>query len=197
MTESQPFVDYYAILQVAPRADRRTIRTAYRDMAKLYHPDHPESADSDKFNAVIGAYTILRSAEKRAEYDLNYVAHGYRLDPPLEPENEDAVVAPTNDADAHAAILHFLYKRRREQATDPGVIGYYIQKMLKCSDSHFDFHVWYLKAKGFIEVTEQGTLAITIQGVDHVISMAQTIKAEKLLIAQAGNSEAAAHNRDT
>ena len=35
-------------------------------------------------------------------------------------------------------------------------------------------------------LTEQGTLAITIQGVDHVISMSRTTKAEKLLIAQSG-----------
>ncbi|MEO6153006.1 MAG: hypothetical protein ABIT09_10835 [Croceibacterium sp.] len=64
-----------------------------------------------------------------------------------------------------------------------------MQEALNCSDEHFDFHVWYLKAKGFIETTEQGTLAITIQGVDHVISMSRTNKAEKLRIAQSGEPQ--------
>jgi curved DNA-binding protein len=59
--------------------------------------------------------------------------------------------------------------------------------MLNCSDEHFEFHTWYLKAKGFIEITEQGTLAITIQGVDHVIDISRTNMMEKLLIAQSSN----------
>jgi curved DNA-binding protein len=84
----------------------------------------------------------------------------------------------------HARILLFLYKRRREHAQDAGVAGFYVQEMLNCSEEHFDFHVWYLKAKDFIEITEQGALAITIQGVDHVISMSRNTMTEKLLIAQ-------------
>ena len=57
-----------------------------------------------------------------------------------------------------------------------------------CSDENFEFYIWYLKAKNFIEITEQGTLEITIQGVDHVISTSRATKAEKLLITQSGNS---------
>ena len=56
--------------------------------------------------------------------------------------------------------------------------------MLKCSDERFDFHKWYLKEKGFISITEHGTLAITVQGIDHVIAMSRTTTAEKLLIAK-------------
>ena len=59
--------------------------------------------------------------------------------------------------------------------------------MLQCSHEHFEFHKWYLKEKGYIVLTEQGTLAITIQGIDHVISLSRTSKAEKLLISQASN----------
>jgi curved DNA-binding protein len=81
-----------------------------------------------------------------------------------------------------------LYKRRREDAQNAGVPPFYLQEMLNCSDEHFEFHKWYLKEKGFIAITEQGTLAITIQGVDHVISMSRTTRAEKLLIAHSSNS---------
>ena len=97
------------------------------------------------------------------------------------------------DAEAHEKILFHLYKQRRENATDPGVMGYYLQRMLDCSDENFEFHAWYLKSKGFIEITQEGKLAITIDGVDHVISMSRTAEAEKLLIAQAktGTDEAA------
>lgn len=61
--------------------------------------------------------------------------------------------------------------------------------MLNCSDERFEFHQWYLKEKGFIVVTEHGTLAITVQGVDHVISMSRTTSAEKLMISQFANPE--------
>ena len=67
--------------------------------------------------------------------------------------------------------------------------GFYLQEMLKCSDEHFEFHKLYLREKCFIEATEHGTLAITIQGIDHVISMSRTTTAEKLLIAQCNNPQ--------
>jgi len=91
--------------------------------------------------------------------------------------------AALTDADEHAQILMALYKRRRENPQNPGIVGTILQDMLNCSYEHFEFHKWYLREKGFIAVTEQGTLAITIQGVDHVISMSRTTRAEKLLIA--------------
>ena len=70
-----------------------------------------------------------------------------------------------------------------------GVVGYYLQNMLNCSDEHFEFHKWYLREKGYIVVTEHGTLAITIHGVDHVIAMSRSTRAEKLLIAQSRKAE--------
>jgi curved DNA-binding protein len=191
MTDNQPFVDYYSILQVNPGCDAKILETAYRYLAKMYHPDHAETADVTKFNEVIDAYRVLRNPEQRAEYDLLYARNGKDqwFEFPWVDEAEADDKSALNDADAHARILLFLYKRRREHARDAGIVGFYVQEMLNCSDEHFDFHVWYLKAKGFIEMTEQGTLAITIEGVDHVISMSRTITAEKLLLAQLSNPE--------
>ena len=57
-----------------------------------------------------------------------------------------------------------------------------------CSEELFDFHLWYLREKGFIQTTERGTLTITIEGVDHVIATSRTILKEKLMIAQSDES---------
>jgi curved DNA-binding protein len=191
MTDNQPFVDYYSILQVNPKCDAKILETAYRYLAKMYHPDHAETADVTKFNEVIEAYRVLRNPDQRAEYDLLYAEHAREewFEFPWSEEVDTDDRSALNDADTHARILLFLYKRRRDHARDAGVVGFYVQEMLNCSDEHFDFHVWYLKAKGFIEMTEQGTLAITIEGVDHVISMSRTTAAEKLLLAQLSNPE--------
>jgi curved DNA-binding protein len=172
------FVDYYQILQVGPTCNAKTLEAAYRHLAKMYHPDHPDTADSTKFK-------VLRNHDKRAKYDQLYAEkHGKHWFEPASGGDIDDGHA-LNDAESHAKILMYLYNKRRENAQKAGVIGFYLQDLLKCSDEHFEFHKWYLKEKGLIAITEQGTLAITIEGVDHVIAMSRTTRAEKLLIAQA------------
>ena len=188
--ESETLVDYYGVLEVLPDCSAKGLEAAYRYLAKMYHPDHPESADVDKFNAVIDAYRVLRNPEQRAEYDLRYgiLRPADRPDSALSEPDDAERSSAISDADAHAKILVFLYRRRREHAQNPGIMGFYVQDMLNCSDESFDFHAWYLKAKGFVETTEDGTLAITVAGVDHVISMSQTARAEKLLIGQSSSA---------
>ncbi len=168
--------------------DTKDLEHSYRYLAKLYHPDHPETADVEKFNAVIEAYRALRNPDHRHEYDIIYVANteGVKFKSSLDEQTQVDENSALGDADVHEKTLRMLYRRRREHALDPGVAPFFVQEMLNCSDEHFNFHVWYLKAKGFIETTEQGTLAITIEGIDHVISTSRTIKAEKLRISQAG-----------
>ena len=187
MNDARPFVDHYAVLRVHPECDARTLEIAYRNLAKIYHPDHPETADIDLFNAVIDAYRAIKDHGKRLAYNVQYSAHtGFSF------SAADSILAEErtalSDADVHAETLMYLYKRRRERAREPGVGGYELQQLLDCSDEALDFHTWYLKAKGLIETTDAGTLAITIAGVDHVISTSRTMAQEKLRITQFGAS---------
>ena len=194
MADSKPFVNYYKILQLNPNCDSKILETAYHRLAKLYHPDHSETADVTKFTEVLEAYRALKNLYQRAEYDILHASNTkgekseyYSNDTEAEGTSTINVdfdeQSALNDADAHAIILKSLYKRRREHAREAGVGGFYLQERLNCSDEQFEFHIWYLKAKGFIETTEQGTLAITIHGIDHVISMSRTTMAENLRIA--------------
>lgn len=187
---SHSFIDYYRILQVNPGCDGKILESAYHYLAKMYHPDRTGTADTTKFSAVVEAYRVLRNPAQRAEYDLLYSQY---VGTPFRPAPRDEFGvderAALSDADDHARILMYLYRKRRENAQNAGVVGFYLQDMLECSDEHFEFHKWYLKEKGFVVLTEQGTLAITIQGIDHVISMSRTAKAEKLLIPQSSDPE--------
>lgn len=190
MDANQPFVDYYAVLRVHPECDSRTLEIAYRKLAKLYHPDHPETADTVMFNAVIEAYRALKDHGKRLAYDVQYSAHtGFAF------SSEDAILAEErtalSDAEVHAEILMALYKRRRERAREPGMGGFELQRLIDCSDEAMDFHAWYLKAKGFVETTDAGSLAITIAGVDHVISLSRGAAQDRLRIAQVGAGQRA------
>ncbi len=184
MTDAEGFVDYYDILQVSPDCDTKTLESAYHSLAKAHHPDHSGSEETTRFNEVTAAYRILRDAQKRAQYDHLYANHHkkewfeFRSNDDIGIDEKAAIL----DADDHARMLMFLYKQRRENSQNAGVVSFYLQELLKCSDERFDFHKWYLKEKGFISITEHGTLAITVLGVDHVINMSRKTSAEKLLI---------------
>lgn len=190
MIEDEPFIDYYRVLQVSPNCDAKLLETAYRHLAKIYHPDHSETADVSKFKEVVDAYRVLRNPKKRQKYDALHKEH-VLIDEAEVPESNGPLIdehAALTDAEAHEKILLTLYKKRRDNAQNPGELEYYIKEFLNCSDDIFEFHIWYLKAKGYVERTEQGTLAITVEGVDHVISMSRTNMVEQLLIAnQAAN----------
>lgn len=64
------FKDYYEVLGVAPDVDDKTLKTAYRKLARKYHPDVSKEADAEaRFKEVAEAYDVLRDPHKRAEYD--------------------------------------------------------------------------------------------------------------------------------
>nr|WP_298120293.1 DnaJ C-terminal domain-containing protein [uncultured Pseudoxanthomonas sp.] len=72
------FKDYYAVLGVEPTAGDAEIKTAYRRLARKYHPDvSKEPGAEDQFKAVNEAYEALRDPQKRAAYD-QLRARGYR-----------------------------------------------------------------------------------------------------------------------
>lgn len=62
--------DYYDILGVARDAGADKIKSAYRSMARKYHPDVNKSSDAtEKFREATEAYEVLSDPEKRKLYD--------------------------------------------------------------------------------------------------------------------------------
>lgn len=78
------FKDYYAALGVEPTADLKTIKAAYRRLARKYHPDVSTEANAEsRFKDVAEAYEVLKDTTRRAEYDeLRKYGQGGRFEAP-------------------------------------------------------------------------------------------------------------------
>ena len=79
------FKDYYKVLGLEPGADDKAVKAAYRKLARKYHPDVSKEKDAEnQFKDVAEAYEVLKSAEKRAEYDelRKYAQQGRPFEPP-------------------------------------------------------------------------------------------------------------------
>lgn len=72
------FKDYYEILGVEASAGEAELKTAYRRLARKYHPDvSKEKGAEEKFKSINEAYEVLRDKDKRQQYD-QLRARGYQ-----------------------------------------------------------------------------------------------------------------------
>ena len=64
-------IDYYRLLGVKATASQAEIKSAYRKLARKYHPDvnQDSKSASEQFALISKAYTILNDPQERAYYD--------------------------------------------------------------------------------------------------------------------------------
>ena len=66
------YKDYYATLGISTDADEQTIKTAFRRLARVHHPDVAveKQGATERFKEINEAYTVLSDPAKRRTYDL-------------------------------------------------------------------------------------------------------------------------------
>jgi DnaJ-class molecular chaperone len=64
--------DLYKILDITPESDVATIKSAYRKMARTWHPDVNDNSQESiiKFKEITEAYEVLTDTHKRNQYDI-------------------------------------------------------------------------------------------------------------------------------
>ena len=62
-------MDYYVVLGIAEDADEETIGSAFRALARRYHPDVGAGSSPAEFQRAREAYETLADPERRRQYD--------------------------------------------------------------------------------------------------------------------------------
>lgn len=182
---SQPLPDYYEVLQVSPHADSETVDRVFRLLAKRFHPDNGDTGDKDRFAELLEAFRVLSNPEDRASYDARYDS--------VRQQRWRMVDVALGGGEAGAdvrlrdAILSVMYQARRQNVDQPGIGNLELEHLLGCTAEQIRFHLWYLREKGWLQRLENGLLAITVAGVDHVMERGGPARGAHELLMPAGH----------
>ena len=176
---SDLLTDYYDDLQISPNADIETLERVYRLLAKRYHPDNGQTGSAEKFDLITQAYQILSKPEKRAAYDATYEETKARQWKTL--SGASSSQGFKDDTLLRNSILSILYVERRNGSADSAIGLWRMEKMLGWPEKILEFHIWYLKEKGWIQPTDTGGYAITAAGVDIVEEHNLIVREDRLL----------------
>jgi len=160
------FPTHYEFLQISPNAEADTIHRVFRFLAARFHPDNPETGDTDKFRRLKQAYDVLSHPFTRTAYDTS-CSMQVQAAPPLSSTIDfmDSIEGETN---RRLAVLALLYFRRRTSPDKPEVSLFELEERMGFPRDYLDFTVWYLHKKSYITRSDNADLTLTASGVDFV-----------------------------
>jgi curved DNA-binding protein CbpA len=189
------FVDYYEVLQLSQNADTDTIERIFRHLAKKAHPDGTEFTGNDRFQLIVEAHRTLTNPEARAGYDVKYQDfwnRKWRL------ASEASTMSTFgNDQVTRELLLSLLYVQRRRDMRNPGLGELTIARLLQTPPELIEFHLWYLRAKDWVERLQSGLFAITAPGVDQVEQNRLRLMPDHLIEARFHSSEDTKEREDS
>jgi hypothetical protein len=159
-------VDYYEVLQVSQNAEPETIHRVYRIMAARFHPDNPQTGDSERFMLLNDAFEALSDPDKRAVYDAARRVGECQPLPAF--ELKEFVDGIEGEQNRRLGILCLLYNRRRSDMEHPGLSLLDLERLMSFPREYISFAVWYLKDRGFVLMGDNSDYVLTSAGADHV-----------------------------
>ena len=130
----------YAILGVQTSATLSEIKHAYREKAKLFHPDSlGDSSQRDKFNEINQAYKILTDIHARRIFDDSLFTHFQRQKQSYESFDYRKWLIERNDDESFAKLIILDLMRGRED----DAVNEFIEAMK--NRSNFSLKYWFTR----------------------------------------------------
>ena len=135
---------------------------------------------------VLEAHEVLSNPERRAGYDVKYQDYWNR---------KWRLASVSSDTSEHGddkltreRLLSLLYVQRRRNMQSPGLGEIEIARLLTIPFELVEFHLWYVRTKGWVERLDTGLLAITALGVDQA-EQSRLLSPENLIEAHGHGDE--------
>lgn len=166
--------DFYKILGVRPNATLAEIKRAYREKAKLLHPDLTGDATRrDEFNEVVQAYRVLSDVRQRSIFDESFFIKIKRSHKHADTFNYYDWLSAREDEESRAKLIFYTLMHQKE---DEAVAEF---KRMQMNHADFSLKKWFTREDfmdyGYILAEE---LVIRGEYYDAIILLEQIIQME-------------------
>ena len=166
--------DFYKILGVRPNATLAEIKRAYREKAKLLHPDLTgDSSRRDEFNEVVQAYRVLSDMRQRSIFDESFFIKIKRSYNSADTFNYYEWLKARDDEESRAKLIFYTLMHHKE---DEAVAEF---KRMQMNHADFSLKKWFTREDfmdyGYILAEE---LVIRGEYYDAMILLEQIIQME-------------------
>lgn len=160
--------DYYAIMGVKPTDDLKTIKTAYRRLARKYHPDVSKESDAEaRFKEVAEAWEVLSDEQRRAEYDTLWA---HRNDPQFRQgpsSGQEQSYRPEDFDDIFSSIFGQQARQSRQRPGSRGhdvefEVAVFLEETLEAHSRTISYKLPVYNAFGMVEQEIPKTLNVKI-----------------------------------
>ena len=166
--------DFYKILGVRPNATLAEIKRAYREKAKLLHPDlSGDPTLRDEFNEVVQAYRVLSDARQRSIFDESFFIKIKRSYKSADTFNYYEWLSARQDEESRAKLIFYTLMHQKEDEA--------VAELKRMQMNHADFSLkkWFTREDfmdyGYILAEE---LVIRGEYYDAIILLEQIILME-------------------
>jgi hypothetical protein len=149
------------LLRAGLGGDTGVFERLYRPLAFRYHPDNPETGDSEVFLQIREIHRIFSGAKNGSGGQRRYPL---RSDHTLAGDGGSAEELPGKER--RIDVLRLLYAQKVADCYSRGVAQEELQAATGLTGNQLQFILWYLREKGAITVGDSQVYSISAAGVD-------------------------------
>lgn len=154
-TAAEP--DHHELLRAGVAGDYDRVDRLYRVLAVRYHPDNPETGNSEVYLRIGEAYRILAASQSQT--------HGTGVEKPATGSGWQEGIRELDDK--KVAVLAMLYQRRMSDFRNAVVSAMELESLTGLPAVEVGFILWYLREKGAVNLCDGSSdYAISATGVD-------------------------------